>query len=112
MNESILTSVKKSLLLQEEYEAFDPDIIMHINTMLRRLNQLGVGVSNFYITDKTATWGQFLEDESKFNQAKTYVCLRVRMVFDPPSGAAKEALNENIRELEWLLCVDADPPLV
>lgn len=109
--ESILTSVKKLLMIPEEYEEFDPDIIIHINTFLRRLCQVGVGVEGFYITDKTATWDQFLADESKFIQAKTYVYMRVRMIFDPPSGAAKEAFEETIKELEWLLFVDADPPL-
>lgn len=112
MNESILTSIKKLLGIPEEYEAYDPDIIIHINTFLTRLYQVGVGVPNFFIVDKTATWDQFLVDEAKYQQAKTYVYLRVRMLFDPPqSGAASEAFKENINELEWLLFVDADPPL-
>lgn len=112
MNESILTSIKKLLGIPEEYEAFDQDLIIHINTMLTRLYQVGVGVQNFFITDKSATWDQFLIDESKFQQAKTYVYIRVRLLFDPPqSGAANEAFKETLRELEWLLFVDADPPL-
>lgn len=112
MNESILTSIKKLLGIPEEYEAFDQDLIIHINTMLTRLYQVGVGVPNFFITDKSATWDQFLIDESKFQQAKTYVYLRVRLLFDPPqSGSANEAIKETMRELEWLLFVDADPPL-
>ena len=112
MNESILTSVKKLLGIAEEYEHFDPDIIMHINTVLTRLYQVGVGVPNFYIVDKTATWDQFLVDEAKYQQAKTYVYIRVRLLFDPPtSGQAVEALKETMRELEWLLYVDADNAL-
>lgn len=110
--ESILTSVKKLLQIGEEYEHYDPDIIIHINTFLTRLYQVGVGKPGFFITDKTATWDEFLIDEAKFQQAKTYVYLRVRMLFDPPqSSTATEAIKENIRELEWLLFVDADPPL-
>lgn len=112
MNESILTSIKKLLGIPEEYEAFDQDLIIHINTMLTRLYQVGVGVPNFSIIDKSATWDQFLIDESKYQQAKTYVYIRVRLLFDPPqSGAANEAFKETLRELEWLLFVDADPPL-
>lgn len=112
MNESILTSIKKLLGIPEEYEAFDQDLIIHINTMLTRLYQVGVGVPNFSIVDKSATWDQFLTDESKYQQAKTYVYIRVRLLFDPPqSGAANEAFKETLRELEWLLFVDADPPL-
>lgn len=112
MNESILTSIKKLLGIPEEYEAFDQDIIIHINTFLSRLYQVGVGVENFFIIDKTATWDQFLIDEAKYQQAKTYVYLRVRLIFDPPqTGAAMEAFKENLRELEWLLFVDADNAL-
>lgn len=110
--ESILTSVKKLLQIGEEYEHYDQDIIIHINTYLTVLYQVGVGVPGFFIVDKTATWDQFLIDEAKFNAAKTYVYLRVRLVFDPPqSGTAVEAIKENIKELEWRLFVDADPPL-
>ena len=112
MNESILTSIKKLLGIPEEYEAFDQDIIIHINTFLTRLYQVGVGVENFYIIDKTAKWSDFIIDEAKYQQAKTYVYLRVRLIFDPPtSGAANEAFKESLRELEWLLFVDADNAL-
>jgi hypothetical protein len=112
MNESILTSIKKLLGIPEEYEAFDQDIIIHINTFLTRLYQVGVGVKGFSIYDKSATWDQFLVDESKYQQAKTYVYLRVRLIFDPPTtGAASEAFKESLRELEWLLFVDADNAL-
>lgn len=113
MNESILTSIKKLLGIAEEYEHFDADIIIHINTFLTRLYQVGVGKPNFCIYDKTATWADFLgEDEVKFQQAKSYVFIRTKLLFDPPqSGAANEAMKEAMRELEWLLFVDADPKL-
>lgn len=109
MKESILTSIKKLLEIAEECEHFDTDLIIHINTFLTRLYQVGVGTKGFFITDKTATWEDFLQDESKYQQAKTYVYLRVRLIFDPPTaGSAIEAFNETLRELEWLLCIDAD----
>ena len=113
MNESILTSIKKLLGIAEDYEHFDADLIIHINTFLTRLYQVGVGTKNFAIYDKTATWADFLgEDEVKFQQAKSYVYIRTKMLFDPPqSGAANEAFKEAMRELEWLLYVDADPGL-
>lgn len=41
--DSILTSVKKLLGLPADYEAFDPDIVMYINTVLMILSQMGVG---------------------------------------------------------------------
>lgn len=113
MDESILTSIKKLLGIAEEYEHFDADIIIHINTFLTRLYQVGVGAKNFAIYDKTATWRDFLgDDEVRFQQAKSYVYIRTRLLFDPPqSGAANEAFKETMRELEWLLFVDADPDL-
>ena len=113
MNESILTSIKKLLGIAEDYEHFDADLIIHINAFLTRLYQVGVGTKNFAIYDKTATWADFLgEDEVKFQQAKSYVYIRTKLLFDPPqSGAANEAFKEAMRELEWLLYVDADPGL-
>lgn len=113
MNESILTSIKKLLGIAEEYEHFDMDLIIHINTFLTRLYQIGVGKKNFRIIDKSATWSDFLgDDEVKFQQAMEYVFIRTKLIFDPPqSGAANEAFKEAMRELEWLLMVDADPKL-
>ena len=107
--ESILKSIKKLLLIPDDYTAFDADLIIHINTFLSRLNQIGVGVSGFSIADASATWADFLTDESKYQQAKSYVYLRVRAIFDPPTnGTTAKAFEDNARELEWLLYVDAD----
>jgi hypothetical protein len=108
-NESILTSIKKLLQIDEMYEAYDADIIIHINTFLTRVHQLGVGKKDFRITDKTATWTDFLgeADAIRYQQVKDYVYLRVRMLFDPPQNSATiKAFEENMRELEWMLYVD------
>lgn len=106
--ESILTSIKKLLGIAEEDTSFDADIIIHINTFLTRLYQLGVGKPNFSILGSDEVWEDFLTDTSKYQQAKTYVYLRVRMIFDPPSnGTTAKAFEDNARELEWLLNVDA-----
>ena len=109
--DSILTSIKKLLGITEEYDHFDPDIIMHINTALSTLTQLGVGPSEgFMIGDKTATWSDFISDEKEVISVKTYVYLKVKKVFDPPlSSIVMEAMNENIKELEWRLNVSVDP---
>lgn len=107
---SILTSVKKLLGIDEEYEAFDPDLIMHINGVFMILNQLGVGPENtFSIVDKTATWNDFSEDPETLSTVKTYIYLKVRMIFDPPtSSIAAEAFKSCISELEWRLNVSED----
>lgn len=110
--ESILTSIKKLLGIAEEYEHFDPDVIMHINTALMTLTQLGVGPpEGFVIEDDTAEWTDFLsEDElSKMQAVKTYIYLSVRLVFDPPTvSSVIEAINRRIAELEWRLNVSAE----
>lgn len=103
---SILNSIKKLLGISEDYESFDSDIIMHINSVFMILNQLGVGPSEcFMITDKTATWDDFLPNEEvKVEAVKSYMYLKVRLMFDPPlSSVVMECMNRTINELEWRL---------
>lgn len=109
--ESILTSIKKLLGITEEYDHFDPDIIMHINSVFMILTQLGVGPSDgFSISDKTATWDDFLPADNKnFEAVKSYMHLKVKLLFDPPmSSAIIEAIKQMINELEWRLNVEAE----
>lgn len=110
MNDSILTSIKKLLGITEDYTNFDTDIIIHINSALMVLNQLGVGPSDgFSIQDKTSEWSEFITDEDKLDAVKTYVYLKVKLVFDPPlNGSVMEALKQSITEYEWRLNVQAD----
>lgn len=100
---SILTSVKKILGIDEANVAFDPDIIIHINSVFSTLNQLGIGPANgFMIEDATATWDAFLGTDPRLNNVKSYVYLRVRMLFDhPTTGYLIDAMKEQIREMEW-----------
>ena len=110
--ESILTSIKKLLGIAEEYEHFDNDIIMHINSVFMILTQLGVGPSKgFVITDSSASWDDFLpEGGEKLQAVKTYMYMKVRLMFDPPtSSAVMESTNRMINELEWRLNVAVDP---
>ena len=108
--ESILTSIKKLLGIVEEYDHFDQDIIMHINSALSTLTQLGVGPKNgFVIKDCYAVWSQFLGDDSRLEFVKTYVYMRVRLAFDPASSSAMiDAINRQISELEWRINVTAE----
>ena len=102
---SILTSIKKLLGITESCTDFDTDIIMHINTVLMTLNQLGIGTEGFQIEDKNAVWSEFIESD-KLAATKSYVHLRVKLLFDPPlNSAIIEAIKESIRELEWRLNV-------
>lgn len=110
MSDSILTNTKKALNLADEYTAFDEDVIMHINSVFSTLNQLGVGpIEGFMISDKVPTWAAFLEGDSRLNHVKTYVYLRVRYLFDPPTtGYHVTAMKEQIQELEWRLNVQRE----
>lgn len=108
--ESILTSIKKLLGITEEYEHFDSDLIMHINSVFTILTQLGVGPSEgFRIEDGEATWSDFTNDDVKLDSVKTYMHLKVKLLFDPPlSSVVMESMNRMISELEWRLNVTAE----
>ena len=110
MEESILTSIKKLLGITEEYDHFDSDIIMHINTVLMILTQLGVGpTKGFMISDKTSTWSDFLPSDKNLESVKTYVYLKVKLLFDPPlSSVVMECTNRVISELEWRINSEAE----
>lgn len=110
--ESILTSVKKMLGIVEEYDHFDADLIMHINSVLMILTQMGVGPSEgFAIEDDRDEWGDFLcEHDFLIESVKSYVYLKVRLIFDPPlSSAVVESMKQMISELEWRIHVAVDP---
>jgi hypothetical protein len=108
MEQSILTSTKKILGIAEDYTVFDLDIITHINTAFSTLTQLGVGLPvGFMIEDESAEWGDFnIDDDIQYNAIKSYVFLRVRLLFDPPTASYLiDASERQLRELEWRLNV-------
>lgn len=110
--ESILTSIKKLLGIEEEYTHFDADIIMHINSVFFILAQIGVGPSKgFRIEDENQTWDDFIPDMSEKNLelTKTYVYERVKLLFDPPTGSVvMQATKDAANEFEWRLNVAAE----
>lgn len=109
--DSILTSVKKMLGIAEEYEQFDADVIMHINSVFMILTQLGVGPSEgFSIEDNSAIWSDFIQDSTNIESVKSYVYLRVKLLFDSASLGSPviEAMNRQINELEWRLNIEAE----
>ena len=111
MEESILRTIKKMLGGGTETSThFDTEIITHINSALMILTQLGVGPKDgFAIKDDSAIWSDFLKSERNFEAAKTYVYLRVRLLFDPPTTSAViDAMNQTISELDFRLQVQSD----
>ncbi len=115
--ESILNTIKEMIGPSGDYEAFNTDLMVHINTFLGVLNQLGVGVKGFQITGDTETWADFIGDTSNdptvtFHEVRTYIYMRVKTIFDPPaSSTLMQALNENIQELGWRLMTRAETQL-
>lgn len=103
MSDSILTSIKKLLGIHEDDESFDQDVIIHINTVFMILTQLGVGPEKgFRIEDASTTWDEFIPDEEFLDSVKTYVYLKVKLIFDPSmSSVVTEAIKATIAELEW-----------
>lgn len=102
--DSILDSTKKALGVDTGNTAFDPEIILHINSVMSTINQLGVGPDNgFAIEDSAAVWADFLGDDIRLNDVKQYVFLKTRVVFDPPTGSFHlvNSMKEMITELEW-----------
>lgn len=108
--ESILTSIKKLLGIAEDYTHFDADIIMHINSVFMVLTQLGVGPSEgFIIEDKQMYWEDFIDDPMTLQAVKSYMYLKVKLLFDPPSSSSvMESTNRMISEYEWRLNVAAE----
>lgn len=106
---SILTDTKKILGIAADYTQFDPDITMHINSVFGTLNQLGLGpVEGFAIEDSTTEWDAYTTD-LRLQGLKTYIYLRVRLLFDPPTTSYLiEALNNQVKEFEWRLNVERE----
>ena len=110
--ESILTSIKKALGIAAEYDHFDPELIMHINSVFSDLWEIGVGPSRgFVIEDDTSVWTDFLPDtdDFRFENVKSYMYLKVQLLFDPPTNSSILAAKERQAErLEWRLSYAAE----
>lgn len=108
--DSILNSIKKLLGPSELYDNFDTDIIMHINSTMTSLSQMGIGPkSGFSITGPDETWDDYIQGDLRYESVKQYIYLSVRTVFDPPtSSAMMDFMKEKMKELEWRLNLTAE----
>lgn len=107
MAQSILNSIKKVSGLNIDDDSFDIDVIMHINSVFSDLTQLGIGPDEgFEIEDDTTTWDAFVGVDKELNSVKTYIYLRLRLIFDPPATSyAIDSMHKQIEKLEWRLNV-------
>lgn len=114
MNDSILDSIKLSIGYETDYTPFDVELIIHINSALCKLNQLGVGINGFSINGKSETWSDFIgsgQKELSLADIKEYVYLNVRLIHDPPTNSfIVSKFNDEIKELEWRINVEVETP--
>lgn len=110
MTKSILDTIKKLLGMTPGYTAYDEDVIVAINTVFNTLYQLGVGPENpFSIEDKNTTWDMYTEDRKTIEMVKTYIFLKVKLIFDPPlNSSVLESYKQMASEYEWRLNVEDD----
>lgn len=109
--DSILLSVKKDCNVDASCDTFDDEIIRHTNSVLSALRQMGVGpTEGLRIEDDSAEWGDFVsQDNVDYEAVKSYVGLRVKMIFDPPDrSVVAEAIKNEIKELEWRLNFESE----
>lgn len=108
--ESILGTVKKALGIEQDVDAFDEVLVMHINTALSVLAQLGAGSEDgLYITGNDVTWKQLIGENSLLSLVKTYVCQKVRLIFDPPlTSSVLDAMERSLKEMEWRILAVTD----
>lgn len=109
-NDSILTSIKKLMGLTEEYDAFDQDILILINSVLFELEQIGVKAKDgFSLTDKTVVWSDYSDDDRLLNVLKPYIYMKTKLTFDPPtSSGALDSMNRIIDRFEWRINLYSD----
>jgi hypothetical protein len=110
MDSSILISIKKLLGIEQEYTHFDPDIIIAINSALMALNQMGIGPSiGFMITNADEQWSDFIGDRKDLESIKTYIYLKSKLMFDPPTNSfLVEAIERQLKEYEWRINIQAE----
>ena len=109
----ILDVVRKLVGAGDVAGPFDVDLLIHINSVLSTLRQIGVGPTTGFIADENSEWTDFIGDSLKLELIKTYVYMKVKLIFDPPlSSAAVDAMKRQADEYEWRILVEVDPVLV
>lgn len=111
--DSILNTIKKMIGFDPEYEAFDIDLIVHINSSFSVLNQLGLGpVSGFSISNAESLWSDYSTQPTVIEMAKQYIYYKTKLAFDPPaSSSAANAIQTAISELEWRINIQVENDL-
>lgn len=108
--DSILLTIKKLLGIEQDFDGFDTDVIVAINTAFTNLNQIGIGPSTgFVISNEEQIWSDFFQENTNLEAVKSYIYLKTRLLFDPPSNSfLVQSMDKQITELEWRLTVLAE----
>ena len=112
MSESILTTIKKMIGFDPEYDVFDTDLITLINGCFSTLYQLSVGPTDqaYKITSAANTWDEFYVGNENIESVKTYIFIKAKLMFDPPQNSfIVTAYDNQAKELEWRLNAECDP---
>lgn len=111
--ESILTSIKKLLGITEEDTSFDTDIMIHINSVFSELTQIGFGPKDGYsITGAENLWNEIAPDKKTLEMVKTYVYLKVKIIFDPPlNSSTLETYKQEVQRFEWRINSEVESKL-
>ena len=109
MEESILQTVKATIGITSDQTHFDSEILMHINSIIAKLNQIGIGpTEGFRVEDESSDWSSFIGDDPNLDMVKDYISISVKLAFDPPSNSfAIDSLRKITDEYEWRLSVKA-----
>lgn len=102
--DSILNTIKKLLGIDAADDSFDTDIIIHINSIIPNLSQIGIGPKNgFIITSSEQKWSDYIDSRViNIEGVKTYLYLKIKLIFDPPTNSTTiDSINKNLSELEW-----------
>lgn len=111
--DSILTSIKKLLGITEEDTSFDTDIVIHINSVFSELTQIGFGPKEgYFITGKENLWNEIVPDKKTLEMVKTYIYLKVKMIFDPPlNSSTLETYKQEAQRYEWRINSEVETKL-
>lgn len=111
MESIILETIKVMLGGPDLGESFDTDLLVHINSSAQILIDLGlIPKSDFKTIIKTTKWGDFLTNEGVLDFVKSFIYLKTKMVFDPPSSSyVSDALNRQITEFEFRIRLRCEP---
>ena len=112
MTDSIFNSVKKVVGLLGDDGSFDEDILLHINSVVSTLRQLGLSIpADFYVRDDVQTWSDLLGEFRDLDLVKSYMTMKVRLMFDPPSSSfGLKSMEEMVKEYEWRINILTDQP--